>query len=402
MRCSAAMTGTSEIVIDRGRVLAYRLQALDLVGPRPQASGIDDLLGLGVLDLGVQDTPPGSARLSIATRLGAELDPFADDRIAMAWTTRGSPHVHRAGDLPALADALWPMSDKDAVGRLGGGGKALAATGMAPLDGFAIAVEGMAEVVTGPMTKPEASAALTEHLPDELSGFCEPCGSVHVYELLFRCAALPAGVGIAAGRRPLTLVPLTHWPGSQPDPSATVDLLRTYLGRLGPGTLADAAGFVGTTAAEARRVWPAAPDGGAGDRDARPDGMADVVVDGRPGRFPEDLVDDLLDADPATVAGAVRLIAPGDPLLKGSDRELLVPDPDHRKQLWRALNNPGAVLVGLDVVGMWRPKQSGKRLTLAVTPFGSVTKEVRTAIEEEAELVAAVRGATTVDLVTSS
>ena len=98
------------------------------------------------------------------------------------------------------------------------------------------------------------------------------------------------------------------------------------------------------------------------------------------------------------MAGLVKLIAPGDPLLKGSDRELLVPDPDHRKVLWRALNNPGAVLVGVDIVGLWRPKQSGKRLTIAVTPFVPLTKQTRTAIADQAELVAAVRGASTVDV----
>ena len=220
--------------IHRGQALAHRLRALDLAGPG-SAPGSGDVVDLGVLDLGVQDTPPGSARLSIATRLGAERDPFADDRIAMAWTTRGSPHVHRARDLPTFADALWPLSDKDAVARLGGGGKALAGSGMAPLDGFAIAVEGMAEVVTSPMTKPEASAALTRHLPDELSGFCEPCGSVHVYEMLFRCAALAAGVGIVAGQRPLTLAPIEGWAGSSPDPQATVDVAERVPGPPGPG-----------------------------------------------------------------------------------------------------------------------------------------------------------------------
>ena len=244
------------IEIGRGQALAYRMRVLDLsTAPTPDGAGVEDLLGLGVLDLGVQDTPPGSARLSIATRLGAELDPFTDDRIAMAWTTRGSPHVHRAADLPWFADALWPLSDRDAVARLGGGGKALAATGMEPLDGFAIAVAGLAEVITGPMTKPEASAALTRHLPDELSGFCEPCGSVHIYELLFRCAALPAGIGVVAGKRPLTLAPIAGWKGSSPDPTATVDLLETYLARLGPATATEAASFVGTTGTEARRIW---------------------------------------------------------------------------------------------------------------------------------------------------
>ncbi|MGZ4694149.1 MAG: hypothetical protein ACXWA3_11030, partial [Acidimicrobiales bacterium] len=66
------------VEIDRGRALAYRLGALDLAGPAAAAGrAAVGLLDLGVLDLGVQDTPPGSARLSLATRLGADLDPFA-------------------------------------------------------------------------------------------------------------------------------------------------------------------------------------------------------------------------------------------------------------------------------------------------------------------------------------
>ena len=392
------------IEIGRGQALAYRMRALDLVpAPTPDGAGVEDLLGLGVLDLGVQDTPPGSARLSIATRLGAELDPFTDDRIAMAWTTRGSPHVHRAADLPRFADALWPLSDRDAVARLGGGGKALAATGMAPLDGFAIAVAGLAEVITGPMTKPEASAALTRHLPDELSGFCEPCGSVHIYELLFRCAALPAGIGIVAGKRPLTLAPIAGWKGSSPDPTATVDLLETYLARLGPATATEAASFVGTTGTEARRIWTSRSTNdskgrASGAPKALPDGLVEVTADGRPGWFPEHLVDELTRSDPEDLAGTARLIAPGDPLLKGGDRDLLVPDPDQRKLLWRTLNSPGALLVGVDVVGLWRPKQTGKRLAVTVTPFATLTRQTLAAITRQAELVAAVRGATTVDV----
>jgi len=113
---------------------------------------------------------------------------------------------------------------------------------------------------------------------------------------------------------------------------------------------------------------------------------------------PDDLVDEVVEADPARLADTVQLIAPGDSLLKGGDREVLVPDADARKQLWRALNNPGAVLAGIDVVGMWRPKQSGRRLTITVTPFATLGRKTRAAIAREAELVATVRGATSVDV----
>ena len=355
---------TVTVEIDRDRAVTYRLQALDLLEARADGT-VDDLLGLGALDVGLQDTPPGSARLSLALRLGAGLDPFSDDRVAMAWSTRGSPHVHRLADLPTLADALWPLSDRDAVNRLISGGKALASSDIAPLDGFAIAVAGMAEVVTGPMTKPEASAALTEHLPDELSGFCEPCGSVHVYEMVFRSAALPAGIGLVPGPRPLTLAPIAGWSGSTPDPGATSDLLNAFLALAGPASVGRGRGLPRLDPSRDRSggVWP--------------DGLVDVVVDGRPAGSPRTSSTSCSPSNPPICAGQVQLVAPGDPLLKGGDRELLVPDPARRKQLWLALNSPGAVLVGTDVVGTWKATGSGRTVTFTVTPFAKFPAGVR-------------------------
>ncbi len=366
--------------IERARALAYRVRAVEL-DRDPAVGDHGDPVGLGPLDVGIQDTPPGSARLSLATRLGAGADPLADVGVGLAWSMRASPHVHRAADLSRVADALWPLTDRDAVNRLVTGGRGLASSDLASLDGFAVAVAGMAEVVTGPMTKGEASALLTEHLPDELSGFCEPCGSVHVYEMVFRSAALPAGIGLVAGTRPLTLAPIPDWPGSSPDRGATADLLRSFFARLGPATAAEAAAFVGSTRTEVEvdDVWP--------------DGLVEVTVDGRPAWFTEDELDELLAADPADLTGLVRLLAPGDPLLKGGDRELLVPDPAHRKQLFRVLNNPGALLVGVEIGGSWKAKQSGRRLALTVTPFSKLTAATRRAVDRQAELVAAVRGA---------
>ena len=183
----------------------------------------------------------------------------------------------------------------------------------------------------------------------------------------------------------MTLAPIADWPGIVTDPSATVDLLAAISAPAAPATAGGCAAFVGTTAAQAARIWPTG-------------GLVEVTVDGRPGWFPEALVDDLTPAIRRGAAGVVRLVALGDPLMKSSDRELLAADPAHRTVLWRALNNPGAVLVGIDLVGMWRPKQSGKRLTVTVSPFGPLTKKVRAAIDEEAQLVAAVRGATSVDV----
>lgn len=55
------------------------------------------------------------------------------------------------------------------------------------------------------------------------------------------------------------------------------------------------------------------------------------------------------------------------------------------------LGQPGAVLAGGKVVGTWRPKASGRRLTLTVAAFATLRGPVRRAIDAEAQHVAAVR-----------
>jgi hypothetical protein len=85
----------------------------------------------------------------------------------------------------------------------------------------------------------------------------------------------------------------------------------------------------------------------------------------------------------------LRLLPPFDPLLSGRDRALLVPDPARRRVLWRALGAPGAVLADGEVVGTWRPRASGKKLTLEVAPFDGGGWP---GLDDEAERVAAARG----------
>jgi hypothetical protein len=45
-------------------------------------------------------------------------------------------------------------------------------------------------------------------------------------------------------------------------------------------------------------------------------------------------------------------------------------------------------------VGIWRAKMAGRsRVDLTVTPFGTLTAKTRTAVEDEAAVVAKARGA---------
>jgi hypothetical protein len=100
----------------------------------------------------------------------------------------------------------------------------------------------------------------------------------------------------------------------------------------------------------------------------------------------------LAEARRGSPSSALRLLGPFDPFLQLRDREVLVPDPARRKSLWPALGRPGAVVAGGEVIALWRPRSSGNRLRLAVEPWRRLTSAERTALEEQAERLAAHRG----------
>lgn len=364
--------------VDRRQVLAYRVAAHGLARDTRSPSE------LTVLDLGVQDTPAGSARLALAARLPAASDGGVAEGgpFALAWSIRGAPHVHRAADLPELAAALWPLSDADAVARLAGLGPTLKEAGVPGRAAFRWTADAVRAVVTGPLTKGELSAAVTERVPDALSSWCRGCQSRHVNDQMLRLAALPAGVRIEPDRSPLTFVPIDDWPGVPTEPEATASVVSAYLRLLGPATPADVAGYLGTTRVEVQSVWP--------------DDVAEVRVDGRRAWLPEAQLAALREAPPARL---VRLLPPSDPYLQGRDRALLLPDKAHQAALWRALSGPGAVLVDGEIAGLWRARVAGKaRLEVVVSPFGALSAATRAAVEDEAGRLATVRGATAVQV----
>src|SRR6266571_2795470 len=178
----------------------------------------------------------------IGYRVGAQgllRDGSSLGTLALAWTLRGAPHVHRRTDLDWLAAALWPLSDADALGRVDAG-STMKKAGMAGLAGFAAGAEAMRKVVTAPMGKGAASTAVTAATPDTLHRYCRSCQATHVFELIFRMGSLPAGIELEPGTAPPVLVPR---PGAavptSADPAAVQRLIRAYLTLLGPATQGD-------------------------------------------------------------------------------------------------------------------------------------------------------------------
>ena len=357
---------TADLDVDRARVLAYRIDAqqFDRADRRPAE--------LAVLDLGVQDTPYGSARLALAARTTAALD---DDAITLVWAARGAPHLHRRADLPALAAALWPLGDADAGRRIASTQvKGAAALGLAA---FRAAADAFREVVRAPMSKGEVSTEVSARVPAAVSYACRTCQATHISGALFQQAGLAGGVQVAVAGSTTRLAPIADWSGVPERAVGTATLVRTYLRLLGPATPAEAAKFLGIARAELRQVWP--------------DDLVEVRVDGRPAWLPPERLSRLRDAPAPRL---VRLLPPGDPYLQARDRDLLVPEPSRHAQVWRMIGNPGALLVDGEILGTWRARLAGRtRLDVTVTPFAALPGRVRSAIDAEAGRLAAARGA---------
>lgn len=361
--------------VDREQVLAYRIAAQGL------HRGERDPAGLTVFDLGLQSTQRDTAAISLAARLPGPIaeDSFAGDpRFVLAWTHRGAPHFHRAPEIDQVTAALVPLGEDDAMARMGWQRKQVESAGMSATDALFTAAKAIRKVVTRTMTKGAVSTAVTKIIPAGLSYWCRGCQATHILEQLMRLATIHGGVRLEAGAQPATLTPLAGRPRMRttPDPGAATAVVRDYLRLHGPATAKEAADFVGTKVSTVRQMWP--------------DDLAEVRVSGRPAYLPATEVA-ALESPPEP--DLVRLLPPWDPFLQSRDRAVLVPDRARQKEVWKILGNPGALLAGGEVAGVWRTKGSGrKRLDFTITAFDPLPPAARKAAETEAETVAATRG----------
>ena len=376
------------VSLTRARVIAYRVRVHGL--DRPAL----DLSACPVLATGAQDTPPGrTAPLAVASRVSkithADIATRIDEgTLALAYTVRAAMHVHAGDHLGRLAAALRVRGgDELPVTSFGPFGGELAAAGI----GFDWAVDHVATAMREVMadgvarTKGELSTALIESTDARLRPWCEGCGAHHVQDGLFRYATLAAGLRLVYDRSPAA-VRLVKASGVRKVSASTArrDLVREYLRLAGPTTPALLASWLGLTPAAVKAPWEAAS-------------AVEVDVEGdRRWMHPDDL-----EAVPGRPARGAVLVPPYDPFVETGDRELLVPDRARRREVWRATQNPGVLLLGGEVAGVWRHQTARNRLTLTVRPFRALTVADRRAVEARAgrlsEALALSQASVTVD-----
>lgn len=180
---------------------------------------------------------------------------------------------------------------------------------------------------------------------------------------------------------------LEEWLGEplpETDPAADrAALLRRYLRCYGPSSRGEFAAWLGVRAGDVDPWW-----------DTVANELAPVEYDGRRRWI---RIEDLEELRSPHEAHGVRLLPPGDPYTQTRDRDTIV-ESKYQRAVWKTVGAPGVVLSDGTVAGIWRPRKSGHTLTLTVTPFQPMSSRVRALVRAEAASVAALRGASEVQV----
>jgi hypothetical protein len=314
--------------LTRSQILAFRRRvgALDARLP-PGPSSLQQAAWAGL-----QDSMPRAALLSIHARVsGTAPSAWEDPSLVQLWGPRYNVFVVAARDVAIFTLGTYP---DDARGRRRA--EDLAARLHTHLDGAR-------------MSYGDAGRALGVH-PNSLR-YASPTGTIVIrWE----------------GARSPTV--WTVPPPAVEPRDARLELARRYLHIYGPATPAAFGWWSGigtrhaTTAFEALRTSLIPVRTPVGDSWIL--GSDEPALRARPGE-----------------GAPARLLPSGDSyfLFQGVDRELLVPDPSRRRELWTPRVWPGGVLVEGEIIGTWR--RAGA--TVTVRPWMRLAKAAREAVETE-------------------
>ena len=361
--------------MDADQVLAFRLAR----------SGLASRDGRGLAEAAAcpaSDFARHAALLALAARADGfsreDFDRAVDaGRLVVAHVVRGAIHVLAPADLALWGRGLIARDDDELIVQLGEQVKRLAAEKkFAPSEALEEVAAATTDALKGgrALDKNELHEELRQRVRAELMPWCEGCGSHHVAPMLWRYGTVKAGARLDSGRR--------YRQGKPGRAPAAPEAARRFLGFYGPSTPGDLADWAGLAKPHAKRLW---------------DELSDELVEVKVGKQAAWLLAadaDALESPPA--AEGIRLLPPGDPYLQRPNRPLLTPDAALRKRLFRPVASPGAVLKDGRLAGLWRVKAKGRKAEISVEKLGRLA---RADLEEEAQRVAELRGASEAALV---
>lgn len=387
--------------VSRSEVNAFRLRAHHLTD-RVEQHRLLDVVGA----CGIQNSPPGSALLSLHARAQGVSQELVDKRVGddknllQSWCMRGSPFFFPTRDAPVFTTGVLPPTEETMRQFIRGASPSVDKLELSLTDAVDLTRAEIGTVLTGRrLAIDELGAAIAERVADTLPtkkrrlwnqegphAAGQPLGEAIVH-FCIRILTLQGVVCLAPredNAAPFVLV--EEWLGKpipDVDPErARAELLRRYLHCYGPSTKADFAKWLGVRASDAEPWWGLVED------------ELTPINFGRKTWMLTDDVDALQTAPPMQ---GLRLLPPRDPYTQVRDRETIV-DKKFHKTVWKPVGDPGTVLSDGAIIGTWRPRKNGNKLRLVVAPFDRLAARVKEDIEHEAKKVATLRGATDLTL----
>jgi hypothetical protein len=319
----------ADLALSRAEVLAFRRRVSALDQRLPARAGALRTAAWA----GLQDSMPRAALLSIHARVeGAHPESWADQALVQVWGPRYSAYVVPARDHAYFTLGRYPDDER------------------------------------GRRRAEEAAERVRALLEGRRLGHHDLGEGLGVNPNSLKYATTTGTVLIRweGARQPIV------WTVPRPDIEpfdARLELARRYIHVLGPATALTFAEWAGIGDAQGRAAFDALG--------AELTSVRTPIGEGW-----------ILTSDEATFRAAApppapaRLLPSGDTfyLFWGANRELLVPDPRGRAELWTSRVWPGALLVDGVIVGTWRRANQN----LSIQAWQPLTGTAREAVEAEA------------------
>lgn len=342
----------------------------------------------------MQNTPPGSAALSLHARV-AGLAPgdiqqalWSDKSLLQAWNMRGAPYVFPAKDRLIFTCGLLPRDEESIRAFIPGVVPALERIGVRATEVVEWAATALVDALDGvERTKDELGRELAAQVSQVLtthqrSTWEEPSWYASgqslgesVIRFILPVLALQGLCCHTIRRENKAYIGRTdQWLGEvQPeviDETARAELARRYLHAYGPSTVHHFSEWAGISPIQALESWQLL-DGE----------LVEVSLEKRKTWL---LQSDFAGLLSLAAPSEIRFLPPHDPYLQLRDRETLIPEKTLQRRIWRASGSPGVLLADGHCLAIWRATKKGNRLVVKVEPFISISQGVRSQIAAEA------------------
>lgn len=390
------------IAVDSGQAMAFRLDGHNLARRLPSGSL---LRAAGAC--GIQNTPPGSAALSLHARVegltpeGIDSALEADKSLMQTFSLRGATYAFPTADAAVFTRGVLPDGEGSLRFFVTGAIPAFDKAGISAAEAIRLTSRALFEALDGrSLPKRELAPELADRVsrqlaPEQQAVWISPsryAPGLELGEAIVRFClyiiALEGSFCFITRRNTAHYVRTDQWLGTslpEGDPQAArAELVRRYLSCYGPSTADNFAEWAGVSPAQASKAWELVEDE-----------LVKVSFYGHNAWILErDFPRIRAPADPV----GARFLPPHDPYLLLRDRETLITDKKLHRLIWRAAGNPGIVLSKGRPVAMWRPQKKGKTLGIAIELFGPTTQDERDNVRAEAATLAPFKGCAQADV----